>query len=549
LEVKNKMPQQIDQILTPEEERIYREAAKLGLPSDVIESHILKLRGGTIETPQMTPRSVIDEKVNQIGFSPVTVPPPQTTQQREDIKNLPEYVSPRVAAQKSVFAEPSTLDTINDLVRGMMSGGGGMIGGRIGGALGSVLGPAGTIGGSIIGGGVGSVGTNYLMQRGKSVPGTGATSGLTDMEPGSPQSDLTNAIEEEALGRLMGFGMTSLGKAIKVTRGAPITPGAENKIFKFGPSVSQALRMREGGTTPSFGPRALRVSSRWIEDLFGPGTKDRTRREAVQLLELGAKDLGYKLGHNFTQQELDDPNLMLQIITNSLSATQLNKFPSTIGMLDSYIKDPRKLQAMLNKGGRFNQNLKSDLAAYRFMRVWNQAQTLGPQGRPMVTQDGLMKVFFDRDFASSNKKLYSQRQLKDIEDFFRNASTSQDQRKGPGKLLQFVSAGVAGGVVSIPALANLVSNHPIATGIGTTLQLSLGALGKLLAKPETARILIEMAGDKPLGVPTSMALRTLARGMNGFTVAIANAQGQKVNGVMRDGKFIPSDSVFDRPIE
>jgi len=69
----------------------------------------------------------------------------------------------------------------------------------------------------------------------------------------------------------------------------------------------------------------------------------------------------------------------------------------------------------------------------------------------------------------------------------------------------------------------------------------LGAqqVGKMLTKPETARLLVALAGKEPLGYSDQFAAKVLTKALNGAMLGLIKSDGSVEPVRMEDGKFVP----------
>lgn len=211
--------------------------------------------------------------------------------------------------------------------------------------------------------------------------------------------------------------------------------------------------------------------------------------------------------------------------------------------IDAVIGDAKKLEEVLTtaQSNGVGYNLKTQLQGYQFSKIFQDAMktepTTGQLARlnPQTIED----VWRDPKMQASYAKLYNGQQRADIDQFFKNIAMTQDKvNTNPiAKKITFLHGGAA-------LAMGMFTGHLAAGALGAT-GIIVGAegLGKLLTKPGTARLMVNLAGGGPLGMSDTMAGRLLVNALQGETVAIQDAQGQQHPGILgKDGKFVPLQS-------
>lgn len=185
-----------------------------------------------------------------------------------------------------------------------------------------------------------------------------------------------------------------------------------------------------------------------------------------------------------------------------------------------------------------------DTAGYQFARMLNEAYD--PSSK-LLNINRLKNTWNEYKVSDMGRMVYNQQTRANYDQLFEilgHITPEQNVRGASRYLTLRLGTGVAalgGGLVS----GLLGGNVP---GIGTAAMvvggsIALNQLGKLMTDKNVARMLIAAAKGGPLGVPTAVASRALARALIGQTVTmeLQNADGTTtaVNGkVNRDGKFV-----------
>lgn len=218
---------------------------------------------------------------------------------------------------------------------------------------------------------------------------------------------------------------------------------------------------------------------------------------------------------------------------------------SPVPAIDSILNDPKQLQRALNTGSiKFrsgavsSSNMRGDLQAYNLVKLRDASKAVDPAGGG-VTINGqqLYNNWIDPRSPRNNSTLYSASQKSDYDQLFKNIAATQTKQSAFGSALSKLYL-VKGGLAVAPVLLGLSTG-----GIGTAGEVAaveLGAMGlaRLMAKPETARILVAAAGGQPLTMSEQMASRRLTAGLQGVTIALTHKDGTKSEGSFdKEGNF------------
>lgn len=385
---------------------------------------------------------------------------------------------------------------------------------------------------------------------------------MQELKQKSPDS-IGSALGEGAIESLKNSGMQKLlqfgGRAIGSLRNA-----GQPEILNFSPTTSQALKATGSGT--------LSVSAaKGLEDLSITAKQKALDRTAgagfTQALQFAKKsNLNPQAALDNVAKEMPigldaytpikiDPGQKYQNLTktqnfqphvppsvNASGETQLNALDS-FGKVDAVIKDANKLQDTLSaaQANGVGFNLKKSLQEYHFTRLFNDSMKVNPEtgGLARLDPKALADSWYDPKMEKSIDTLYNSQQRSDIEQFFKNIAMTQDKvNTNPiAKKILFLHGGAS-------LAAGLFTGH-LAAGAASATGVVVGAevLGKLLTKPGTARLMVNLAGGGPLGMSDTMAGRLLVNALQGETVAIQDAQGQQHPGILgKDGKFVPLQS-------
>lgn len=441
---------------------------------------------------------------------------------------------------KKTSGVPRPTDSMIDFLRPIVAGAGAS-------AAGTMAAP------TVIGSAPAAIGTYALidgiLQKLRSEPDQSFASENLGLKPGSIPATLANTGQQYLLNKAGEKIFTGAARVIKGFNSSDVP-----EIYKYGPTTSQAAASEGLGKTAKV--------AKFVEDTFAPGAKKEAQQASAALLDKEASNIGYKIGHDFTREELRDPSQTFSAMSkeippeNIYTPVSFNKTKSPIRVeakgapiettyadsykdLDKIITDSGKLQKMLThaqeSGG--GTNLRSDVGAYKFMRIWQDAIKRDPidPSKMKLDPQKLTDSLYDPEFQSSGKLLWNSKQRGDIEQFFKNVAYTQDKINAH----PYFRLGTNGMAFTGNIMMALHGNLPGAA-MGTTIQLGANGVGKLLTNPKVSRLLVSMAGGEPLGVSQEYAARAIVNALNGMTVAIANRDGSSTPGTVREGRFEPS---------
>lgn len=212
----------------------------------------------------------------------------------------------------------------------------------------------------------------------------------------------------------------------------------------------------------------------------------------------------------------------------------INRSQAPLPSVNKIIDDPKQLQRALNVGDITfpsgvisSTNMKADLQAYQFKRIWESAIERNPKNANVirVNADKLTEQLNDPKMGQSLGILYNKQQLADIGQFFSNVAHTQEKMStaSMSKKIWLAKTGV---VVGGGLLTNQYVGPVFGTGAAVGIYLGGAAMGRLLTNPKTARILVDIAAGKPAGMSTQAVSRIFAGALKGYQVGIVDSSGQ-----------------------
>jgi hypothetical protein len=195
--------------------------------------------------------------------------------------------------------------------------------------------------------------------------------------------------------------------------------------------------------------------------------------------------------------------------------------------MDKLVSDPVRLQDALTRSQQagLGTNVRQDLGGYRFSRVLQNATK--PDGSLDI---GMARAAFENpDFTETNKILYGSRAASDINQFFKNASFV-DGKVSPNGTLRKILLRADGVVLPFALIHSAItgSTSGLATsGTAVGLQITASGLTRLFTRPESARIMVKLAGAEPLGMSDAFAAKIILRGLQGTASYLIGKDGQK----------------------
>lgn len=287
------------------------------------------------------------------------------------------------------------------------------------------------------------------------------------------------------------------------------------EILKFLPTSSQALKATSspilGGITKSIEDLAVGAKSAALDRTAGKGFT-----QALQL----AKNNDFTFTRN--------PQLALDLIGKS--DPDLYSFSK----VDEVIGDPKKLQATLTSAQTYGvgDNLKKSLQGYQFMKMFQNAttqslDTTNPMAITRINPQSLANDWFEPKMQDSFKTLYSAQNRSDITQFFKNISMTQD-KVNPASFSSRFWLWHAGVGITTGIFTGSVTGGVAASAGSVGILLGAQQVGKLLTNPKTARLMVALAGNEPLGYSEQMAGKILTRALQGTTLSLLNKDGTTV---------------------
>ena len=416
-------------------------------------------------------------------------------------------------------------------------------------AVGDVAGLGGTALGGPVGGlaanNAGYAATDALMQQLKSkAPSFGES--LTEGEK--------NAVINAVGGKIM-KGLFKGAKGIVSAVSDSSVPDAQS-ILNFKPTASQALE--------SYGWHKLATLPKFAEDIVGPvsGAKDRSGVAGfTQALRLANGLNGRMLNINSDPVELatrlkgelanalepmESEPLALKSNSKSFQANEAKQYQvgneaasifnggqNPFAPVDSVIGDVDKLGKVLSAtqfSGQAGQNVRKDLQAYQFMKMVNDSATRDPTGQvTRLDPNKLNKAWTDPDMNKSFDVLYGkpdQGGARDnITQFLKNVTTTQSNGKrisysNGGFLIPAAAAGL-GHMLDIPG--------GYAGGL-TAFYLPTAAMGSLLSRQDTGKIVANLAAGIPLSEGNKLSSKLVMNALQGTSLALMGSDGKKTWG-------------------
>ncbi len=467
------------------------------------------------------------EPINLLGpdqdFTPLEVSPGKVTNPQ------PLRMFPQGPSQGGLT--PDAISNLLNTVRPYISGTAGTFGATLGGPFAPVTGPA-------------AYTATDLLQK-----------SLNPQPVENWGEEITDSGKEALINEIGGRIFSSIGGGIKAVRNAGMPD-----IYKLYPTSSQALT--------HYGYNQLGTAAKFVEDFGAPKAKAEALDRAggagfTQALLLSNR---MNSGGRFTKNVFQDPKLLHQKILDTLEQgitknPQPGQFQpqlhyvsqeakdllegsasSPFDALDEVLNgDPNKLNKVLSIGqavGPKNLNVRKDLQAYYFNRIFDEATTIKGVGQARIDPDVINKNWFNpkTNLASNLETLYGKQGKKELDEFMKNIINTQDKQMsipwiGPGKLKY-----IGGGFLASEVLGTLLGGHPgIAGGALAGLYIPTAAMGRLLSTPGVSRFVAAARGSEPLSQGGRAASRLIFNALEGTRVALMGTDNKKQWGsVLRD---------------
>lgn len=463
------------------------------------------------------------------------------------------------------------VDAVIDFLRPMISGGAASLAGGASGPFAPIAAPAAY------------AGVDALLQKLRTNPDQSFTSQAIGAEPGSASDLLANSAQQFILGKVLQKGVTD-----PAFRGAAkLLQVGKTEFEKLMPTTAQALEQ-------SGAPKIITTPIKAIEDIAATGSKraaqERSGTAAVDVATDMANKMAGRRGLGvqdpitmIRQMETDIDNALGQSgAYKRILAAQEGRGPSvpirvrgademqymteqgipthavdvagpprgalpefnTSTRIDALIRNPDELQKVLTKiqqEGGTTDNFRQSLKGYSFMKMFNDAITRDPRNPSLVNIDPktLTNAWTDPNMLQSYKTIFSQQNRADIAQFFKNVAITQDKMStmpiAKPLVLMHGGAMLAGSMLT----GHLTTGAGMGTAAMAGLFVPAWALGKLLTKPSTARLMVALAGGEPLGMSDQMASKILAQALQGASVAVVNDKGQRIPATIQGGGIQP----------
>lgn len=218
---------------------------------------------------------------------------------------------------------------------------------------------------------------------------------------------------------------------------------------------------------------------------------------------------------------------------------------TSVPFIDKILSDPKQVDRAMRAGsidlpnGKIlSNNMREDLRGYYTQKLFND--NVGNDGK--INTENMLRSFQDPLFAQTKRTLFSQAQEKSLSDLINNLNITQKQMSSMGWFgnpkLWITGAGMnlAGHIFA----GNIMGGITRTAGVASV-RLSAGALGKLMASPQTASVLATLAKGGALGQSEKAFSRTLVNALNGYRIAITDNKGNDQYGTVRQGNFEPEE--------
>lgn len=239
------------------------------------------------------------------------------------------------------------------------------------------------------------------------------------------------------------------------------------------------------------------------------------------------------------------PGQTRQVPTGNKLVTQGKEVPATPDVryaetpkeLDVLMNDPVRMQEVLTKSQMSgNFNLRSDIKAVKFRRMWQDATEEGLDGQVKINVDKLVQSITGPEKQGALNVIYNKGDLETIRQFASNVEGTQDQML-PGSRIWMTRGGFG---LSTGLLSTVVGIGGAGlSGAGLTaaaLFVPAAAMGKLLTSKSTGPLIVKMAGGQPLEASEQYAARAIANVLYGSTVYVVDNKGVKHPHTMDKGK-------------
>lgn len=229
----------------------------------------------------------------------------------------------------------------------------------------------------------------------------------------------------------------------------------------------------------------------------------------------------------------------------------INTVNSPVPEVDKILGDPLKLQRALNagelkmpSGNVASSNMRRDLQGYKVMTMLQDAWKGDPidPTKGTIQPEKLLGTWNDPQWGESKKLLFSQQQRADIDQFFKEIAITQQKQTFSGMGSKNMMM-VRGGVILAPALVSGAltgaSNYTM-DAVGITI--GGAAVAKLLTNPTTARLMVALASNQPLGRSMEYVSKSIVGALQGTGAVISmnNREGKKIDGTInKSGDFVP----------
>jgi len=191
------------------------------------------------------------------------------------------------------------------------------------------------------------------------------------------------------------------------------------------------------------------------------------------------------------------------------------------------------------------QNPRKELASFKLADIWDTSRTLDKQGNSTFNTAKFFEAFNDPTFMQSESKT-----LPSSRDLLYSKGTQDDVRRFATALGKIEQAGLPSKYFN---LKNMMGGIALSAGLGTYMlsgsaptsaligggivgvSLAGHQLAKTLINKESARVLVAMSEDAPLGMPERFAARIIGNVLKGEIVNVMYGDGHNEKVTLGEG--------------
>lgn len=380
-----------------------------------------------------------------------------------------------------------------------------------------------------VAGGAGA--STYIAgQQFREEPDMGMLARNLGFEPGGAASMGANMLESAGVTRATSFLLKNAFKMGKYQYTNPPVP-FDQSYLKYKPTTEQAWKL-----AGKRGSGAFHI----LED-FSPGGQQKAALRSSQALGEEAGKLFESIGFDFYRDMVRNPNEIFSMMMkshNPMAKLTPNNIEEFEALLSAGKTEINKVLAHGQRTGMINENLRKNMGAAKFALAWQKHATplaTNPKQFQIKAND-FAKEIYKPEYADANAILYNKATQARIDEFVKGVGTTQFG----GHFHPKTTYGILGGGIIIPGVWAAMRGTGPQFAASTGIILGANTIGRLLTQESTARLLINLVSDKPLGMPMKNAMALIASGLNGMTVALANKNGEVVGeGLVQDKEFKP----------